>query len=84
MYFASNSSLILFAGGITMWFRAALNRNIKVAEIKYGYSILIKLTPLDSIAMISVLYAILDVKNITVMKTKSELNVLRKNGIKVK
>jgi hypothetical protein len=74
----------LFAGGITKWFNDALNMNINAAETKYGYSILEKLTPLDSMAMISVLYAILDVKNITVTNTNRELNVFTKNGIKVK
>jgi hypothetical protein len=72
------------AGGIIKWFNDTLNRNIMAAEIKKGYNNLIKLTPLDNIAIISVLYAIFDVKNITVINTNRELNVFIKNGIKVK
>jgi hypothetical protein len=52
------------------------------ADTKYGYIILLKLTPLLRIAMISVLYAILDVKKITAIKVNNELNKLVKYGMK--
>jgi hypothetical protein len=75
MYCVSNSIRILFAGGMTKWFNVQLNANIIAAEMKYGYNIREKLTPLDSMAIISVLYAIFDVKKMTVINTNSALNV---------
>ena len=45
------------------------------AESKYGTMSLLKLTPLDNMAMISVLEAIFDVKKITAMKVNSGLNI---------
>ena len=45
------------------------------AESKYGTISLLKLTPLESIAIISVLEAIFDVKKITAMNENSGLNI---------
>ena len=54
-----------------------------VAEIKYGHISLLKLMPPASIAMISVLAAILEVKKITVKNTNIGLNMLMKYGMKL-
>ena len=55
---------------------------IKIDAIKYGRNSLLKLTPPANIAIISVLYAIFDVKNITEIKANSGVNRLAKYGIK--
>ena len=55
-----------------------------VAEIRYGTIIRWKLTPQESMAMISELAAILDVKKITVMNTNRALNIFIKYGMKLK
>jgi hypothetical protein len=51
---------------------------------KYGHISLLKLIPLLRIAMISVLTAILDVKKMTAIKTKSGEKRVAKYGIKLK
>jgi hypothetical protein len=52
------------------------------AERKYGHNILLKLIPLFRIAIISVLTAIFDVKNITAINTKRGANSIAKYGMK--
>ena len=54
------------------------------ADQKYGTINRLKLTPLLSMAIISVLYAILEVKNITVMKVNNGENSVAKYGMKLK
>jgi hypothetical protein len=48
------------------------------APKKYGNIIRLKLTPLDKIAIISVWYAIFEVKKITAIKTNKGVNRLAK------
>ena len=57
---------------------------INIDDIMYGRSIRLKLTPPANIAVISVLYAILEVKNITEIKANKGVNRLAKYGIKFK
>ena len=54
------------------------------AETIYGSSRRRKLMPLESMAMISLLAASLEVKNITVMNTNSGLNMFRIYGMKLR
>ena len=55
---------------------------MRAAENIYGTIILWKLMPHESIAIISELAAIFDVKKITVMNTNSGLNMFMKYGMK--
>ena len=52
--------------------------------MKYGTIRRRKLIPVDNMAIISVLYAILEVKNITDIKANRGVSRLVKNGIKLK
>jgi hypothetical protein len=73
MYVFSKSRRLAFAGGIIKLL-SNKDKMVKiVAAYMYGRSNLLKLTPLDKMAMISVLYAILEVKNITAINVKSGL-----------
>ena len=54
------------------------------AEIRNGFSSLLKLIPLFSMAIISVSFAIFEVKNITDMKINKGLNRFPKYGMKLK
>ena len=56
----------------------------KVAQIKQGLKKRLKLTPPASMATISELLAIFEVKKITEIKIKSGLNMLAKQGMKFK
>jgi hypothetical protein len=55
--------------GITKLVRTNVKVAMKKAERKYGHIILLKLIPLFSIAIISVLMAIFDVKKMTAINT---------------
>jgi hypothetical protein len=74
----SKSCRIFVDGGITNKLSARLNAANINADTKYGYNSRLKLTPLESIATISVLDAIFDVKNITVINTNKGENKLAK------
>jgi hypothetical protein len=56
----------------------------KLAPIMYGTNILLKLIPLVKIAIISVLKAILEVKNITDIKVNKGENIFIKYGMKLR
>jgi hypothetical protein len=56
----------------------------KLAPIMYGTNILLKLMPPVKIAIISVLKAILEVKNITDIKVNRGENIFTKNGMKLR
>ena len=56
----------------------------KVAQIKQGLKKRLKLTPPASMATISELLAILEVKKITAIKINKGLKRLAKNGMKLK
>jgi hypothetical protein len=55
---------------------------ITSAEIKYGHIIRLKLIPLLRMAIISVLTAIFDVKNITAINTNNGAKRVAKYGMK--
>ena len=83
MYLFSNSRRILLAGGMMKFPKIKdIIPNI-VAEIKKGRSNLLKLTPLFSMGIISVLLAILEVKKTTAMKVNKGLNKFPKYGAKL-
>jgi hypothetical protein len=81
---SSKASRRSFAGGMTKFVRKKEKSARNKAEMKYGTSIRLKLTPLLRIATISVLDAIFDVKKMTAIKQKRALNRFTKYGMKFK
>lgn len=84
MYFLSKFTILrLVTGIIKLLSNSDSNASID-ADIIYGLSNRQKLIPLFSIAMISVLEANFEVKNITATKVNSALNRLIKYGRKLR
>ena len=77
-YLFSKSILSLLDGGIIKLPKTNDSIPNKTAETINGNNNLLKLIPLLSMAIISVLFAILEVKNITEMKINKGLNKLPK------
>ena len=71
-----------FALGITKLVSTNVNDAIIKAETKYGHINLLKLIPLFSIAIISVLIAIFEVKKITAINTNNGAKSIAKYGMK--
>jgi hypothetical protein len=61
------------ADGRTKLLKKKENADMKAADIIKGYISLLKLIPLFKMAIISVLYAILEVKNMTEINVNREL-----------
>jgi hypothetical protein len=64
--------------------RVNVKTAITKADMKYGHIIRLKLIPLLRIAIISVLTAIFDVKNITAMNTNNGAKSVAKYGMKLR
>ena len=78
MYLSSKFRRVTLPLGITYELNMNVVNAIMAAEIMYGRIILLKLMPVENMAIISEFSASLEVKKITAMNTNSGLNRLEK------